>query len=144
MAQLPEVEDYNMEGHTYRYFRGTPLFPFGYGLSYTQFHYGAGKVHDGVLEFTVRNSGKRNGTETVQLYVRKPDDAGGPNKTLRAFRRVTVMAGATATVRVPLDDEIFTWWSESAQDMVPVHGEYEILFGGSSADDDLKKVRYTF
>ena len=142
--QLPDVEDYNMEGHTYRYFRGTPLFPFGYGLSYTQFHYGAGKVHDGVLEFTVKNTGRRNGTETVQLYVRQPVDAGGPNKTLRAFRRVTVTAGATATVRIPLDDEIFTWWSETAQDMIPVHGEYELLFGGSSADDDLKKLKYTF
>ena len=142
--QLPEVEDYNMEGHTYRYFRGTPLFPFGYGLSYTQFHYGVGKVHDGVLEFTVRNAGKRNGTEVVQLYVRKPGDVGGPNKTLRAFRRVTVAAGATATVRIPLDDEVFTWWSESAQNMVPVHGEYELLFGGSSADEDLKKVKFSF
>jgi beta-glucosidase len=142
--QLPDVEDYNMEGHTYRYFRGQPLFPFGYGLSYTDFHYGAGKVRDGVLEFTVRNAGKRNGTETVQLYIRKPDDAGGPVKTLRAFRRVTVAAGATATVRIPLDDEVFTWWSESAQDMVPVHGNYELLFGGSSADSDLKKLSYRF
>ena len=144
VAQLPDVEDYNMEGHTYRYFRGEPLFPFGYGLSYTNFHYGAGKVHDGVLEFTVKNNGKRNGTEVVQLYVRKPDDPTGPNKTLRAFRRVTVMAGATATVRIPLDEEVFTWWSETAQNMVPVHGEYELLFGGSSADSDLKKVHYTF
>ena len=144
VAQLPEVEDYNMEGHTYRYFRGTPLFPFGYGLSYTEFRYSGGKIQNGVLEFTVKNAGKRNGTEIVQLYVRKPDDAGGPNKTLRAFHRVTVMAGASATVRIPLDDEIFTWWSESAQDMVPVHGEYEILYGGSSADSDLKKLKYSF
>ena len=144
VAQLPEVEDYNMEGHTYRYFRGEPLFPFGYGLSYTDFHFGAGHVHDGVLEFTVKNTGKRNGTEVVQLYVRKPDDPTGPNKTLRAFRRVTVMAGATATVRIPLDEEVFTWWSDTAQNMVPVHGEYELLFGGSSADKDLKKVHYTF
>ena len=142
--QLPEVEDYNMEGHTYRYFRGTPLFPFGYGLSYTDFHYGAAKVKDGVLEFTVRNSGKRNGTEVVQLYVRKSGDVSGPNKTLRAFQRVTVMAGASATVRIPLDEEVFTWWSESAQNMVPVHGEYELLYGSSSADNDLKKLNYKF
>ena len=142
--QLPEVEDYNMEGHTYRYFRGTPLFPFGFGLSYTDFHFGAAKVQNGVLEFTVRNTGKRNGTEVVQLYVRKPGDVGGPNKTLRAFQRVTVMAGASATVRIPLDDEVFTWWSESAQNMVPVHGEYELLYGSSSADADLKKVNYKF
>ena len=142
--QLPEVEDYTMEGHTYRYFRGTPLFPFGFGLSYTEFHYSAPKLQNGVLEFTVKNTGKRNGTEVVQLYVRKPGDVGGPNKTLRAFRRVTVAAGATATVRIPLDDEVFTWWSESAQNMVPVHGEYELLFGGSSADADLRKVKYTF
>ena len=142
--QLPEVEDYNMEGHTYRYFRGKPLFPFGFGLSYTDFHFGAAKVQNGVLEFTVRNTGKRNGTEVVQLYVRKPGDVGGPNKTLRAFQRVTVMAGASATVRIPLDDEVFTWWSESAQNMVPVHGEYELLYGSSSADADLKKANYKF
>jgi beta-glucosidase len=142
--QLPEVEDYNMEGHTYRYFRGSPLFPFGFGLSYTDFHFGAAKVQNGVLEFTVRNTGKRNGTEVVQLYVRKLGDVGGPNKTLRAFQRVTVMAGASATVRIPLDDEVFTWWSESAQNMVPVHGEYELLYGSSSADADLKKVHYKF
>ena len=144
VAQLPEVEDYNMEGHTYRYFRGEPLFPFGFGLGYTDFHFGAGHVRDGVLEFSVKNTGKRNGTEVVQLYVRKPDDPSGPNKTLRAFRRVTLMPGATTTVRIPLDDEIFTWWSESAQNMVPVHGEYELLFGSSSADKDLKKVHYRF
>ncbi len=144
VAQLPEVEDYNMEGHTYRYFRGEPLFPFGFGLGYTDFHFGAGHVRDGVLEFSVKNTGKRNGTEVVQLYVRKPDDPTGPNKTLRAFRRVTLMPGATTTVRIPLDDEIFTWWSESAQNMVPVHGEYELLFGSSSADKDLKKVHYRF
>ena len=144
VAQLPEVEDYNMEGHTYRYFRGEPLFPFGFGLSYTDFHFGAGHVHDGVLEFSVKNTGKRNGTEVVQLYVRKPDDPTGPNKTLRAFRRVTLMPGASTTVRIPLDDEVFTWWSEADQNMVPVHGEYELLFGGSSADKDLKKVHYKF
>ena len=144
VAQLPEVEDYNMEGHTYRYFRGEPLFPFGFGLGYTDFHFGAGHVRDGVLEFSVKNTGKRNGTEVVQLYVRKPDDPSGPNKTLRAFRRVTLMPGASTTVRIPLDGEIFTWWSESAQNMVPVHGEYELLFGSSSADKDLKKVHYRF
>ena len=144
VAQLPEVEDYNMEGHTYRYFRGEPLFPFGFGLGYTDFHFGAGHVRDGVLEFSVKNTGKRNGTEVVQLYVRKPDDPSGPNKTLRAFRRVTLMPGASTTVRIPLDDETFTWWSESAQNMVPVHGEYELLFGSSSADKDLKKVHYKF
>ena len=144
VAQLPEVEDYNMEGHTYRYFRGEPLFPFGFGLGYTDFHFGAGHVRDGVLEFSVKNTGKRNGTEVVQLYVRKPDDPSGPNKTLRAFRRVTLMPGASTTVRIPLDDEVFTWWSESAQNMVPVHGEYELLFGSSSADKDLKKVHYRF
>ena len=144
VAQLPEVEDYNMEGHTYRYFRGEPLFPFGFGLGYTDFHFGAGHVRDGVLEFSVKNTGKRNGTEVVQLYVRKPDDPSGPNKTLRAFRRLTLMPGASTTVRIPLDDEVFTWWSESDQNMVPVHGEYELLFGSSSADKDLKKLHYRF
>ena len=142
--QLPEVEDYDMEGHTYRYFRGKPLYEFGYGLSYTTFRYGKPKAVKGVVTVPVTNTGRRDATETVQLYLRKPDDKGGPDKTLRAFRRVAVPAGQTVTVRIPLEDETFLWWDEKAQDMVPVHGKYEILVGGSSADANLKKLTYKY
>ena len=142
--QLPEVEDYNMEGHTYRYFRGKPLYEFGYGLSYTTFNFGNPTVSQGVLTVPVTNVGRREAVETVQLYLRKPDDVGGPEKTLRAFQRVSIPAGGTVTVRIPLDDETFLWWDEKAQNMVPVHGNYELLVGGSSADANLKKVSYRF
>ena len=144
VAQLPEVEDYDMEGHTYRYFRGQPQFEFGYGLSYTTFRYGKPKASKGVLTVPVTNAGSRDAVETVQVYLRKPDDKAGPVKTLRAFRRVSVPAGQTVTVRIPLDDETFLWWDEKAQDMVPVHGKYELMVGGSSADSNLKRLKYKY
>ena len=140
--QLPEVEDYNMEGHTYRYFRGEPLYPFGFGLSYTTFAYGEAKVKGKKIIIPVTNTGDCDGTEVVQLYVRKPDDVAGPNKTLRAFRRVAVPAGQTVEVTIPLDKETFLWWDEKAQDMVPVRSNYELLYGGSSAD--VQCVSYRF
>ena len=142
VAQLPEVEDYNMEGHTYRYFRGEPLYPFGFGLSYSTFTYGDAKVKGKKLVIPVTNTSSVDGTEVVQLYVRRPDDAEGPVKTLRGFQRVSVPAGATVEVTLPLDKEIFLWWDEKAQDMKPVKGNYELLYGGSS--QDVKTVSYKF
>ena len=142
--QLPEVEDYNMEGHTYRFFRGEPLYPFGFGLSYTTFAYGQAKVKGKNIIIPVTNTGDRDGDEVVQLYVRKPDDTAGPIKTLRGFRRVNVPAGKTVEVTIPLDKETFLWWDEKAQDMVPVRGNYELLYGGSSADAALQCVSYRF
>ena len=140
--QLPEVEDYNMEGHTYRYFRDEPLYPFGYGMSYTTFAYGEAKVKGKKIVIPVTNTGDRDGVEVVQLYVRKPDDTAGPVKTLRGFRRVAVPAGQTVEVSFPLDKETFLWWDEKAKDMVPVRGNYELLYGGSSAD--VQSVNYRF
>ena len=141
-ADLPDFEDYAMKGHTYRYFEGKPLFAFGYGLSYTHFRYGKAKVRGRSLIIPVKNTGRRDGTEVVQLYVRRPSDAGGPLKTLRAFRRVHIPAGKTVKVCLPLEDETFLWWDESRQDMVPLPGRYELLYGGSS--DDLKSIVFTF
>ena len=142
--QLPHFENYDMEGHTYRYFRGEPLFKFGHGLSYTTFEYGKAKVKKGKIVIPVTNTGSVEGTEVVQLYVRKPDDAQGPLKTLRGFERVTVAPGKTVNVEIPLTDEIFNWWDESTQNVNPVHGRYELLYGGSSADDALKVLEYEY
>ena len=142
--QLPEVEDYNMEGHTYRYFRGTPLFEFGYGLSYTSFSIGKPKVKDGYVEVKVKNRGKVDGTEVVQLYVRKPSDTTGPDKTLRGYTRVSVPAGKSVKVRIPINEETFLWWNEEKQDMTPVEGKYILMAGGSSSDRNLKSRKYTF
>ena len=142
--QLPDFSDYNMAGHTYRFFTGEPLWQFGYGLSYTRFKVGRPRVRDGKVIVKVRNKGKVDGTEVVQLYVSKPGDEGGPIRTLRAFKRVSVPAGKSVKVEIPIDDETFLWWDEAAQDMVPTHGKYVLEVGNSSAAKDLRKRSYRF
>jgi beta-glucosidase len=144
VAQLPEVEDYKMEGHTYRYFRGEPLYPFGYGLSYTSFAFGEPKVKGKRLTVSVTNTGSCAGTAVVQFYVRRPDDAEGPLKTLRGFQRVDVAAGETVQVQFPLTPDTFCWWDAARQDMAPCRGNYELLVGDSSADAALQKINYKY
>ena len=133
-----------MKGRTYRYFDGDPLFPFGYGLSYTTFEYGQARIGKGRLEIPVTNTGECDADEVVQLYVRRPADADGPLKTLRGFRRVSIPAGKTVTVAFPLSAETFLSWSPEAGDMVPAKGDWELLYGGSSADRDLQKIPYRY
>ena len=142
VGQLPDFEDYSMKGRTYRYFEGEPLFPFGFGLSYTRFAYGEPKVKGGRLEVEVTNTGTCDADEVVQLYVRRPDDPEGPQKSLRGFRRVHLPAGKTVKVRFPLKEDVFLSWCEEKQDMVPLKGAWELLCGGSSAD--LQTVAYQF
>ncbi|MBP5637334.1 MAG: glycoside hydrolase family 3 C-terminal domain-containing protein [Bacteroidales bacterium] len=137
--QLPDYEDYSMRGRTYRFFTGSPLFPFGYGLSYTTFTYGKARATAGRITIPVTNSGPKEGTETVQLYVRRPGDANGPQLTLRGFKRVSIPAGKTVKVTFSLTDETFTWWSEEDGDTKPLKGEWELLYGGSS--DALQSCR---
>ena len=132
VEQLPDFEDYNMKGRTYRFFEGEPLFPFGYGLSYTTFVYGDAQVKGNKLVFDVNNVGPVDGDEVVQLYVRHPSDTEGPQKTLRAYKRVHVRSGESVQVSLPLTDETFLWWDASAQNMVPLKGEWELLYGGNS------------
>ena len=140
--QLPDFEDYNMKGRTYRYFEGEPLYPFGFGLSYTTFEYGKAKVQGKNLVIPVSNTGTVDAAEVVQLYVRNPKDAQGPLKTLRGFARVQVPAGKTVEVSLPLTEETFLAWSEEKQDMVPLKGAWELLYGGDSAH--LETVTYQY
>ncbi len=142
VEDLPEVEDYNMEGHTYRFFRGEPLYPFGYGLSYTTFTYGEAKVEKGALVVPVTNAGAVDGTEIVQLYLQRPSDPEAPIKTLRGFCRVNIPAGETVLAKIPLTDETFLWWDASVQDMRPLRGEYTLLYGGDSVN--LKSLEYKY
>ena len=140
--QLPDFEDYSMKGRTYRYFQGEPLYPFGFGLSYTTFEYGEARVQGKNLVIPVSNTGSVDATEVVQLYVKKADDAEGPLKSLRGFKRVQIPAGQTVEVSLPLTEEIFLSWSEEKQNMVPTKGTWELLYGGNS--HDVKTLTYQY
>ena len=129
VEQLPDFEDYNMEGHTYRFFRGEPLYPFGYGLSYSKFVYGKPRFADGQLTLSVSNKSKRDGTETVLVYINKVGDTDGPIRTLRAFQRVDVAAGSSQNVSIPLPDSAFEWWDVKSNAMRVLPGEYIIQVG---------------
>lgn len=140
-SQLPDYEDYSMKGRTYRYFNDA-LFPFGYGLSYTTFEVGeATATVDGddiTINTTVKNTGKRDGTEIVQVYIRNTADADGPLKTLRAFQRVDVKAGQTAQAELQLNRESFECWDAETNTMRVMPGTYEVLYGNSS--QNLKRM----
>ena len=150
--QLPDYEDYSMRGRTYRYFDDA-LFPFGFGLSYTSFKLGEPNLNSQntqniqsiqnnpiTLTIPVTNSGKRDGTETVQLYIRNPQDADGPLKSLRAFQRIHVKAGQTANAELQLTDKSFEFWDAASNAMRVKPGKYEILVGTSSKAADLKRT----
>jgi beta-glucosidase len=88
----------------------------------------------------LRNTGSRDGAEVVQVYVRDPRDADGPQKTLRAFQRVELKAGSTQTVTLPLPRESFELWDSSTNTMRVVPGVYEVYVGTSSLWKDLRKL----
>lgn len=145
LSQLPDYEDYDMSNRTYRYFRGEPLYPFGYGLSYTTFQYKKGKAvcqKDGSvrLSFQLRNTGKRAGTEIAQVYIRRTEDVNGPIKTLRDFRRVTLRPGETQTVSFVIQPDQFETFDEATHTMRVMSGKYTLMYGGSSAEYSLKKI----
>ncbi len=138
-SQLPDYEDYSMKGRNYRYFNDA-LFPFGYGMSYTSFSLGEPVVSGLTVNVPVTNTGKFDGTETVQLYIRNLQDPEGPLKSLRAFQRVNVKAGKTVTAELKLTDISFEFWDPETNTMRVKPGKYEILVGTSSQDKDLKKL----
>jgi len=148
-TQFPGFEDYSMKGRTYRYMTETPLFQFGYGLSYTTFTIGNANISNTriangesvKLNIPVSNPGKRNGTEIVQVYVRKVNDTDGPTKTLRGFQRVEVAAGKTGTATITLPYNAFEFFDRSSGSMKITAGEYEIFYGNSSAAKDLKTTK---
>lgn len=147
-GQLPDFEDYSMKGRTYRYMQQQPLYPFGYGLSYTTFIYGEanlgkntiGKGETAMLTVPVSNVGQRDGDEVVQVYLRSPADKDGPRYTLRGFKRVHIPAGQTKSVTIPLTHESFEWFDEATNTMHPVAGTYELQYGGSSDKNKLKAI----
>ena len=140
-SQLPAFDDYLMEGRTYRYMREAPLYQFGYGLSYTRFDISKPVYSNDKIKVRVKNTGKVAGTEVVQVYMRRPADADGPNKTLRGYARVTLAPGESRDVVIDFPKHLFENWDEKEQEMRVVPGEYELMVGSSSADRDLKKIK---
>ena len=140
-TQLPPFEDYNMSGRTYRYFHDQPLYPFGYGLSYTTFKLGKPSYADGKVSLTVKNTGRRDGTEIVQVYLRRPADAEGPSKTLRAYARVDLKAGEKRTVTIDMPRDRFETWDSQTNTMRILPDTYQLMVGTSSDARDLKTIR---
>ena len=138
--QLPDFLDYTMKGRTYRYFDGEPLFPFGYGLSYTTFEIDKPVYQNNKVQVSVKNSGNKAGLETVQVYLRNTKDPNGPLKTLRAYTQVQLEPGETKNVTIDLPRQSFEGWDEQTNTMRVVAGKYELMVGNSSADKDLKKI----
>ena len=143
-SQLPDYEDYSMKGRTYRYFEDA-LYPFGYGLSYTSFEIRNEKLEmrnggNGTLTVDVSNTGKRDGTEIVQLYIRNLQDKEGPLKSLRGFQRVDVKAGQTKTVTLELTPKSFEFFDPETNTMRTKSGKYELFIGTSSKSSDLQSV----
>ena len=136
-AQLPDFEDYDMSGRTYRYMTEKPLYAFGHGLSYTTFDYGkpvarAAKAGEPVsLNVNVRNSGAVDGDEVVQVYVRNPYDS-ELNRTLRAFRRIHLKAGEAKDVEFKLTPEAFAFYDAASGGLKTLPGSYEVAVGPAS------------
>ena len=143
--ELPEFTDYSMKGRTYRYMENEALYPFGYGLSYTEFEYKDVSVssdiigEDGIiLKAVVTNIGSREGTETVQAYV-KADREGTPNAQLKGIRKVTLKPGESREVSIKLPLSAFALYDEQAVNKVGA-GKYLVYIGGTQPDVRSEKL----
>ena len=145
--KLGDFEDYSMKGRTYRYTTDV-LFPFGFGLSYSKFTIGEAKLSKTTikpneniqLSFPVKNVSKRDGTEIVQVYVRKAKDTDGPLKTLKAFKRINLKAGEKQLVAIDLPASSFEFYDANTIGMKVTSGLYEVYYGNSSDAKDLKMI----
>jgi beta-glucosidase len=148
---LPDFLDYSMKNRTYRYFTGQPQYAFGYGLSYTNFLVGKAKLSAKQMKkngkvtvsVPVTNTGKREGTETVQVYVKRLNDPGAPIKALKGFQKLSLKAGETKTATITLDGEAFEYYDEKIDELSTMTGSYKILCGTSSLDRDLQTFDFT-
>jgi beta-glucosidase len=133
--QLPPFEDYSMRGRTYRYFRGEPLYPFGYGLSYTRFAYRDLKIETtgeempgAKVQLVIENSGDRDGDEVVQLYLRSAA-APGAIWQLRGFERVLLRAGESKTITLDLDEARLACFDDAGRECI-FPGEFQVMLSG--------------
>ena len=144
LDQLPPITDYDIrDGHTYMYFKGDPLYPFGYGLSYTSFTMDHLKVsskklaQDGSLTVSVevKNTGNRAGEEVVQLYVAHPESKiARPREELKGFQRVSLGPNETKRVEIPLKASTLAYWNEQDKKLEVEAEPLKLMVGDSSAD----------
>lgn len=173
---LPDYHDYNMPGHTYRYYQGTPTFAFGEGLSYSKFEYGEAQFmkvtkkvtekdaakpngtttittfkvtnkisrkEEGELVVPVTNTSHRDGEEVVQVYLKRVGEKDGPQLSLRGFKRISIKAGETINVSIPMDEFNFRTYNPASGKMEMQKGEYILYYGKSSKLSDLKELKVT-
>jgi beta-glucosidase len=151
VSQLPNFEDYGMANRTYRYFNGKPLYPFGYGLSYSTFSYSdlsipsrpidAGQPLD--VEVKVTNTGKVAGEEVVQVYLKFPPVKGAPLAALRGFQRIHLEPGASQKVHFELKERDLGMVAEDGSPIV-AQGDYTISVGGGQPDTSAPTVNARF
>ena len=150
LDQLPEMLDYNIRnGRTYMYFKSEPLYPFGFGLSYTTFSYSNLRTsaenlsRNGSITVSVdiANTGKKAGDEVVQLYVNHINSlVNRPKQELEGFKRLTLKAGESISVEIPLEAKRLAYWDISKNDWQVENDSIEIRIGSSSADIKLKQI----
>jgi len=151
ITDLPPLMDYDIRhGRTYQYFKGKPLYPFGFGLSYTTFSYSGLKTSNPALRDSmmisvdVKNTGNRDGEEVVQLYVSYPDSkVERPIKQLKGFKRVFIPAEKTVTVDIPLKAEDLAYWNVEKHAFIVEKGNVKLMVGSSSEDIRLKQTLRT-
>lgn len=147
---LPDFLDYSMKNRTYRYYTGQPQYAFGFGLSYTTFALGKARLSktsmkaDGKVTLTVpvTNTGKCEGSETVQVYVKALDDPGAPIKALKGFQKLSLAPGETAIATITLDGEAFEYYDDTIDELSVRPGRYQILYGTSSRNEDLRVLDF--
>ncbi|MDU1890337.1 MAG: glycoside hydrolase family 3 C-terminal domain-containing protein [Dysgonomonas sp.] len=144
LDELPPFDDYDItKGRTYQYFKGKPLYPFGYGLSYTSFEYSNLLIEEEKdminISFSLKNTGDMDGEEVSQVYVKMPDTGNiHPLKELKGFHRKQIKRGKTDTVEIKVRKDMLRYWDESSSSFIMPKGEYEFMVGASSANIRLR------
>jgi len=145
LDELPAFDDYDItKGRTYQYFAGKPLYPFGYGLSYTSFTYSKPEVkelgEEVMVSFEVKNTGKYDGDEVSQVYVKLPDvGVITPIKELKGFDRNFIRKGENKLVQIKIRKELLRYWDNESNRFITPAGNYTFMIGASSDDIRLTK-----
>ncbi|MCH5234061.1 MAG: glycoside hydrolase family 3 C-terminal domain-containing protein [Muribaculaceae bacterium] len=148
ITDLPDMMDYDItNGRTYMYFEGEPLYPFGYGLSYSNFNYNNAKIDKNIIEsdkldetininVSLSNNGDLDGEEVIQVYASYPESKDNlrPKKQLRAFKKVNIPAGESVTVPVEVKVKDLAKWDETSHEWALEKGKVDFHIGSSSAN----------